>query len=775
MSFDEEDLDNIRDMYDVITRASVIASQPPPPPRQLQEGGDADSFTAAAAAGDVDAAGSSTTTPDGSSSPGGSPALSRTSSSSSLGASLSSADLAAIAELQTATERKLADLQHVVEELDIQDEEMSQQLTDVLSKLGQLEQELSAAVHQSLGGSGSDSEGGAAAGGDAAAAAGGVSVGALAAAAAAAPAAAALSVPAPAVASAAPVSIEHTEQLEALAEAASMGAQAGGQALDALAVPSTTTAPAPAAPAALPAAVADPTKLWPLFVLGLSYVHQATSGFALPALLPMVSPDLHLSDFQGALLTSGYSYLYALALVPVGLLADKVDRPKLLAVGLGLWSMLSIISSGAGSFAELLVARTGFAVAQAAQNPVSFSLIPDLFPNNKSTALAGYNCAIYLGRALSFASVLAAHRVRSSAAGAVPAPVGTMADAAAGSLGSEGVQLSMVPLDKLDLQRMSIIYTTGDMAAVTPLYNYNFHVIAYESAAGSGGWRELLRWIGYPGFAIALLMALTVSEPRHATDGSSKQQGGGGGSSGAAASASQQPVSLLDPSSWKAGTEQISMQLFNVFMGHGWHQPASGSSSCSGDKDSSSSDAVVDVVATDVEVPLAGPACVIDTAMATSVPAQPALAVSAAGVGGAALALPGTASDQAAAAAAVDGDSSAAAAAADSAAADTPAAAAAAAANATAALTEPIKSLLAMKAFQATTIAAALNDLGSYALIAWHSTFYERVFGLDSGVYAPMLAVILPVGGILGGVGGGLIADYLSVVGGRYWLTAGGC
>jgi hypothetical protein len=27
--------------------------------------------------------------------------------------------------------------------------------------------------------------------------------------------------------------------------------------------------------------------------------------------------------------------------------------------------------------------------------------------------------------------------------------------------------------------------------------------------------------------------------------------------------------------------------------------------------------------------------------------------------------------------------------------------------------------------------------------------------------------------GILGGVDGGLIADWLSVVGGRYWLTAG--
>jgi MFS family permease len=452
------------------------------------------------------------------------------------------------------------------------------------------------------------------------------------------------------------------------------------------------------------------------------------------------------SVLQGALLTSGYSYLYALALVPVGLLADKVDRPKLLAVGLALWSTLSIVSSGAGSFAELLVARTGFAVAQAAQNPVSFSLIPDLFPNNKSTALAGYNCAIYLGRALSFASVLAAHRVRSGGASTVPSPVGTMADAAAGAAGSEGVQLSMVPLDKLDLQRMSIIYTTGDMAAVTPLYNYNFHVIAYESAAGSdGGWRELLRWIGYPGFAIALLMALTVAEPRHKED----QQGPPG------TAFPTDPVSTV-----KANTARLSMRLFNVFTGHGWHHSRDSdndsSSSSNGSGASSSSSEGGD------DVQLLGPACVVDP-----LPSSPAALAVAGGGDGASTATLALPSSSTADAVQPDGSST------DAVQSGTAAAAAVQAQGAAAALLEPIKGLLSIKSFQATTIAAALNDLGSYALIAWHSTFYERVFGLDSGVYAPMLAVILPVGGILGGVGGGLIADYLSVVGGRYWLTAG--
>eukprot|EP00951_Prasinocladus_malaysianus_P024882 scaffold216275_cov16-Prasinocladus_malaysianus.AAC.1 len=36
---------------------------------------------------------------------------------------------------------------------------------------------------------------------------------------------------------------------------------------------------------------------------------------------------------------------------------------------------------------------------------VCFSLIPELFPKNRSSAMAVYNSAIYLGRALSFAGL----------------------------------------------------------------------------------------------------------------------------------------------------------------------------------------------------------------------------------------------------------------------------------------------------------------------------------------------------------------------------------
>lgn len=60
------------------------------------------------------------------------------------------------------------------------------------------------------------------------------------------------------------------------------------------------------------------------------------------------------------------------------------------------------------SFEQLLATRVGFAAAQATQNPVCFSLIPELFPKSKTTAMAFYNSAIYMGRALSFAAVIVA-------------------------------------------------------------------------------------------------------------------------------------------------------------------------------------------------------------------------------------------------------------------------------------------------------------------------------------------------------------------------------
>ncbi|GLC46019.1 hypothetical protein PLESTB_001027300 [Pleodorina starrii] len=402
-------------------------------------------------------------------------------------------------------------------------------------------------------------------------------------------------------------------------------------------------------------------KMWALALLFVSYVHQATTGFALPAMLPMISNELHLTDMQGALLTTGYSYLYAVALVPIGLLADRVSRPRLLAAGLALWSVLTCTASGCRSFGELILARVGFAAAQGAQNPVCFSLIPELFPVNKSTALSLYNCAIYVGRALSFTAVLLARHLHDND------------QAHLAARGGQRMETRLDHLDRADLHSLSIMHTAGDMAAATPDREFNFPLWEYGSELPDAAWRQVLRWIAIPGFLIGLAMMVTLQEPRQA--------------------ALQPPATAPPP-----------------------------------------------------------PAAVAAAAAPTA----------AGGAAPAALAAPPLAAAPAAKA--------------EPTAAAEPAAAAPAAATATTAAGSAgggIWALLRSPGFMSVTLAAAMNDVGSYALIAWQSTFYERVYGLESSSYAPVLAALLPIGGIIGGVGGGYLADRLSRTGRRAWVTAG--
>lgn len=61
------------------------------------------------------------------------------------------------------------------------------------------------------------------------------------------------------------------------------------------------------------------------------------------------------------------------------------------------------------------------------QNVVSFSVIPDLYPKNRATALALYNCAIYVGRGLMY-HIFNSGSKGSGAAGAVGAAASSIAE-----------------------------------------------------------------------------------------------------------------------------------------------------------------------------------------------------------------------------------------------------------------------------------------------------------------------------------------------------------
>ena len=378
----------------------------------------------------------------------------------------------------------------------------------------------------------------------------------------------------------------------------------------------------------------DAGTIWGLVVLSIAYLHHSTTGFALPALLPIIASDLKLEDSQGALLTAGYTILYAFALVPMGLLADRVDRPRMLSFGILGWSALTLAASNARGFGELMAARIGFAMAQATQNPICFSLIPEIFPKGRTAAMAVYNSSVYVGRAFSFAALIIAGKL------GVPQ----------GIIENLDIAYTLVPLDKVDLSLVSILYTQGDYAAVSPVYSYANEIgesVQLESAYSA--WRELLGWLGPPGVLIAILCLLTVDEPRQGTKGF-----------------------LGDPI-------KSSRFLSSTFRDEYKERKSS----------------------KQVEPAHKTPGETIPESLGK------------------------------------------------------------------------LKLLISDPAFLSLTAAATLNDVGSWALVAWQATFYQRVYEITPDTYAPLLAVVIPIGGIVGGVGAGLLGDWLNRIGARGWITAG--
>src|SRR6266581_3979032 len=89
--------------------------------------------------------------------------------------------------------------------------------------------------------------------------------------------------------------------------------------------------------------------------------------------------SLHISDLQYGLLGSGFIIVY-MATAPVfGALGDTRSRPKLIALGVTIWSVATALGGLAWNFASLLAARATVGVGEAAYGTISPSLLADYY------------------------------------------------------------------------------------------------------------------------------------------------------------------------------------------------------------------------------------------------------------------------------------------------------------------------------------------------------------------------------------------------------------
>ena len=110
-----------------------------------------------------------------------------------------------------------------------------------------------------------------------------------------------------------------------------------------------------------------------------------------------------LGDTALGALGTAFTLLYAFVGVPLGRLADRGSRKRILAIGVFTWSVLTAASGLARNFWELFVIRLGVGVGEASCAPAAISIIGDLYRSeHRARATAVFMLGLPLGLGLSF-------------------------------------------------------------------------------------------------------------------------------------------------------------------------------------------------------------------------------------------------------------------------------------------------------------------------------------------------------------------------------------
>jgi MFS family permease len=113
---------------------------------------------------------------------------------------------------------------------------------------------------------------------------------------------------------------------------------------------------------------------------------------------------IHLTPEQNAWLAGyAFSVVYSVAGLFLGHLADRWHRPKLLALGLLVWSAMTAASGMAHSFNQMALARIFVAFGEASLTPAAVAMLGDLFPARQRAMATGlYYVGIPVGASFSY-------------------------------------------------------------------------------------------------------------------------------------------------------------------------------------------------------------------------------------------------------------------------------------------------------------------------------------------------------------------------------------
>lgn len=118
-----------------------------------------------------------------------------------------------------------------------------------------------------------------------------------------------------------------------------------------------------------------------VLTLFLAQIVSTIDRGMLALVIDPVRADLGISEMQIALLQGlAFSIFYVTVGLPLGAVADAVNRRKLLIAGIAVWSAATVAGGLAGGFGSMFASRLFIGVGEAVLGPCAVTMIADLFP-----------------------------------------------------------------------------------------------------------------------------------------------------------------------------------------------------------------------------------------------------------------------------------------------------------------------------------------------------------------------------------------------------------
>lgn len=139
-----------------------------------------------------------------------------------------------------------------------------------------------------------------------------------------------------------------------------------------------------------------------LFILATIYAFSTLDRSILTILAQHVKEDLHLTDAQlGILGGIAFALLYAVMGIPAARLAERYSRLTVISVALAMWSAATVACGMANNFFQMLLARAGVGIGEAACTPCAHAMIADGYPSERrALAMSFYSLAVPVGAVL---------------------------------------------------------------------------------------------------------------------------------------------------------------------------------------------------------------------------------------------------------------------------------------------------------------------------------------------------------------------------------------